>query len=44
MLASLAYGTENVEEIFGKEMANRLRSIKAKYDPDNVWTKGYIFR
>jgi hypothetical protein len=43
VLAVGLHGDESVEEIFGEEMAEQLRTTKAKYDPDNIWIKGYRF-
>ncbi|THH09754.1 hypothetical protein EW146_g8589 [Bondarzewia mesenterica] len=39
-IPNFAYGDESGEVMFGAANAKRLKGIKAKYDPDNVWAKG----
>lgn len=38
---NIALYDETAEELFGQENAKKLRSIKLKYDPNDVWRKGY---
>lgn len=38
---NIAIYSETAEELFGEENAKRLRDIKSKYDPENIWNKGY---
>lgn len=37
----MAQGDESAEDIFGKNLL-RLRQVKAKYDPQKVWSKGIV--
>lgn len=36
-----ARGDEAPEDVFGPNLP-RLRKLKAKYDPTNVWSKGFV--
>jgi FAD/FMN-containing dehydrogenase len=36
-----AVGDEAPEDVFGTNLA-RLRKLKAKYDPNKVWSKGFV--
>ena len=36
---NMCQGDENPEDVFGENLP-RLRKIKAKYDPKNIWSKG----
>jgi hypothetical protein len=38
---SYARGDEAPEDVFGPNLP-RLRKLKAKYDPKNVWSKGFV--
>lgn len=38
---NMTQGTERSADVFGESEA-RLRKGKAKYDPKNVWSKGFI--
>ncbi|KAH9849000.1 FAD-binding domain-containing protein [Lenzites betulinus] len=38
---NMSQGTEKPEDVFGEHLP-RLRKIKAKYDPKNVWNKGFV--
>lgn len=39
VIPNIAHGEESAEDMFGPNV-QRLREVKAKYDPDGVWKKG----
>jgi FAD/FMN-containing dehydrogenase len=43
MPLSYARGDEAPEDVFGTNLP-RLRKLKAKYDPKNVWSKGFVIK
>ncbi|THH13191.1 hypothetical protein EW146_g7004 [Bondarzewia mesenterica] len=41
LLLNMAQGDEPAEAVFGLNLA-KLRKLKAKYDPERMWTKGFV--
>jgi FAD/FMN-containing dehydrogenase len=39
----LSYATDEAAEDVFRANLSRLRKLKAKYDPTNVWSKGLVF-